>query len=404
MLVVGIPLGLLLTGVVWQLVGACDTVLLQQLLRFSADETAFETAIWHARGMNLIAVINLTMQALSVIWLTWHILAGTIPVAAIPCDTQSVCDGKSTQDGYDLATKMTNAEPQVENWVSSQMQSLSKLEVITSAVTPVIALTQATQTGAATPDNWLSFTVPFSGSLVPDANLPGLLQMSASNLSGYPRMTYSADTPSLPVQANDEKVVCQNVADLVPDIADKVMPRVDASWIKPSFASMKYDWKQAYISLAKGLPCLGIKKKAKVAGVWEFAKYRSDHAHEYAFQIYGFGFGKTDKVNKDDEFVRVPAPGSAPLNLKSNWTASQAEFYCDCGGQDWSKCADTAMMAPNWTARLRRVRVPDKSQVTGLFSYVVLPPSYASHLDSASNSLFSNNATDVWDRVSKLMH
>jgi hypothetical protein len=141
MLVIGIPLGLLLTGIVWHLVGACDTILLSQLLRFSADQTAFETAIWHARGMNVIAIINLAMQSLSTIWLAWHILAGTIPVAAIPCDTTpAVCDGKSTQDGYDLASRMDNAEPAVETWVSDQMQALTKLEVITSAVTPVIAL------------------------------------------------------------------------------------------------------------------------------------------------------------------------------------------------------------------------------------------------------------------------
>jgi len=404
MLVIGIPMGLLLTGVVWHLVGVCDTVLLSQLLRFSADQTAFETAIWHARGMNLIAVINLAMQSLSAIWLAWHILAGTIPVAAIPCDTESVCDGKSTADGYAAATKMSNLEPKVIDWVAAQMSSLSKLEGVTSAVTPVLALVSATKKGSSTPDDWLSFTVPFTGSLVPDNNLPSLLGISASQLSPHPRMTVSADAPSLPLEARDEQLFCQTVADFVPDLSQKLMDKTGNDWVLPSFVDLKYDWKAAYISLAKGLPCLGIKKKAKVAGIWEFAKYRSDHANEYAFQIYGFGFGKSDKVNKDDDFVRVPAPGVTALNLKSTWTASQAEFYCDCGGAKWKDCQDTAMMAPNWTARLRRVRVPDKTQVTGLFSAVTLPPNYSAQLSTESNDLFTSHAHDVWQRISDLIH
>jgi hypothetical protein len=404
-LIIAIPLGLLLVGVVWHLVGVCDTVLMAQLLRFSADQTAFETAIWHARGMNIIATINLAMQAISAIWVAWHVLGSSVASAGIVCDTSSVCNGKSTQDAYSLASKMMLAEPKVIDWFEAQLSALSDLERSTSAITPVIALVKATQSGSGAPTgSWLKFTVPFTGSLVPDNNLPGLLGVSASQLSSYPRLTVSKDAPALPLEANEEHIVCETVAELVPDMADKLMPRTDSAWVPAAYKEMKADWKTIALSLAKGMPCLGVNKKPKVAGMWELSKHRSDHAHEYAFQVYGFAFGKNDKLLKDDEFVRVPAAGEPPIDLKDTWTASQAEFYCDCGGQTWSKCADTAMMTPNWTARLRRVRVPDKSQVTHIFSHVVLPPGYTSHLDSASLDMFTNHAGDVWDRVEKLIH
>ena len=405
MLVVAIPFGLFLVGVVWHLVGICDAVLLAQLERFAADQTAFESAIWHARGMNIIATINLAMQAISAIWVAWHVLGNSVASAGIVCDTSSVCNGATTNDAYALASRMINAEPQVITWFESQLTALSDLERSTSAITPGVALVKATQKGGAGgPSSWLKFSVPFAGSLVPDVNLPGLLGVSASTLSSYPRFTVSKDAPSLPLQANQENLVCEQVADLVPDMADKLMARTNSTWVPAAYKEMLADWNTIVLSLAKATPCMGVNIKPDRAGIWELAKHRSDHAHEYAFQIWGFAFGKSDKINADDSGVRVAAKGEPPWTVNDTYTASQAEFFCDCGGQPWSKCADSAMLTPNWTARLRRVRVPDKSQVTHIFGAVVLPPGYTSHLDAASYDMFTNHADKVWDRVQELIH
>lgn len=63
-LVIAIPMGAVLVGMLWYLATVGDAVLYRERLQDAADATAFENAVLHARGMNAIAMMNMLMAML----------------------------------------------------------------------------------------------------------------------------------------------------------------------------------------------------------------------------------------------------------------------------------------------------------------------------------------------------
>jgi hypothetical protein len=62
-LVLGVAMGLLLVGGMWHIVSVGDAILWREHLQDAADSAAFENAVWNARGMNIIAFLNILMSA-----------------------------------------------------------------------------------------------------------------------------------------------------------------------------------------------------------------------------------------------------------------------------------------------------------------------------------------------------
>src|SRR5688572_14466446 len=126
MLVVGIPMALFLTAVTWHMLGVCDAALLAEFLRFSADKTAFESAIWHSRGMNIIAMLNVLMTALSVVWITWNILENSIGFAGYLCrHPATYCNGHTEAEAMAIADQMTANRAAVNKWLRDQAVAIS---------------------------------------------------------------------------------------------------------------------------------------------------------------------------------------------------------------------------------------------------------------------------------------
>jgi hypothetical protein len=401
MLVVGVPMGLFLTAALWHLVGVADAVLLSQLLRHSADQVAFESAIWHARGMNVIAVLNLLMTSLAGVFVAWRILEVAVPMAGTLCiPQQASCEGHTYQDGYDLGEKLVDHEHLVVDWLGKQVVRVSDLERATSTVTPVIALTRASELSGIAGGSWLRFAMPLTGSLVPDQNVPALTGIAG--VDKYPRMNLGPDMPSLPIEAASQARFCGMAAPLVPDMAKELLTRLNANWVNRTLKEAKYDIETAWPALGAGASCLG--QKADVATIWEGARYRPQRYHEFVFQIWAVSYGRFDKLKNDDEFVSLAGKGTIPKDVKDNWTVSQAEFYFECSDL-WSKCQDSALQGPNWTARLRRVRVPDTFHGgASLWGAIRLPPGFSSLIPADVRTQLDNDQYAVWDRVRQLIH
>ena len=88
-LVIGVVAGALLVGALWHVAGIGDAIAWRERAQDAADAGAFENAVWHARGMNVIVAINIVMSlvlAVLVIWRTILILVTVaLVVAAILC-------------------------------------------------------------------------------------------------------------------------------------------------------------------------------------------------------------------------------------------------------------------------------------------------------------------------------
>src|SRR3954465_13918874 len=61
--VMAVFMAVFLVGCLWYLVGVGDAAIYREKMQDGSDSVAFASAVYHARGMNIIAVLNLIMAA-----------------------------------------------------------------------------------------------------------------------------------------------------------------------------------------------------------------------------------------------------------------------------------------------------------------------------------------------------
>ena len=65
MIVMGIPMAMLMIGFLYFVIGLGEQIVMRERLQDAADSGAFSAAIMHARGMNMIVLVNQVMAARS---------------------------------------------------------------------------------------------------------------------------------------------------------------------------------------------------------------------------------------------------------------------------------------------------------------------------------------------------
>jgi hypothetical protein len=102
-MVFGVFGAVLLTGILYYMIGVGDAIIHRESMQDAADATAYTSAVYHARGMNLICMINLYMAAvlsvlvalklaqvvLLVVWAAACLCVAASLGAGLPCD--AVC-------------------------------------------------------------------------------------------------------------------------------------------------------------------------------------------------------------------------------------------------------------------------------------------------------------------------
>ncbi|RMH36662.1 MAG: hypothetical protein D6689_22025 [Deltaproteobacteria bacterium] len=83
-MVIGVFMAVILVGMLYFLIGIGDAILVREKLQDAADATAFSSAIVLARGMNIIALLNITMAGLlAILVMLKMIVAATTAVIAV---------------------------------------------------------------------------------------------------------------------------------------------------------------------------------------------------------------------------------------------------------------------------------------------------------------------------------
>ncbi len=82
MMVMGLFFAVLLTGFMYYVIGVGEAIVYRETMQDSADAGAFSAAVVHARGMNILVLINLVMAALLAILVALKIMM-TLIIAAI---------------------------------------------------------------------------------------------------------------------------------------------------------------------------------------------------------------------------------------------------------------------------------------------------------------------------------
>ena len=81
-MVMGIFIATFLVGMIYYVWGIGDTIMFRERMQDASDTAAFSAAVMHARGMNMIALLNMIMAALSVVAATMATIAWMIGFAA----------------------------------------------------------------------------------------------------------------------------------------------------------------------------------------------------------------------------------------------------------------------------------------------------------------------------------
>lgn len=85
-LVIGVFMAAFLVGVLWYIIGIGDAVIYREYMQDGADATTFAAAVYQARGMNIIALLNLIMAAVLAVLVALKVAQVLLTIAtAIVC-------------------------------------------------------------------------------------------------------------------------------------------------------------------------------------------------------------------------------------------------------------------------------------------------------------------------------
>src|ERR1700722_17728302 len=129
-LVVAVFMAVFMVGCLWYLVGVGDAAIYREKMQDGSDATAFASAVYHARGMNIIAMLNLIMAAALAVLIAFkvaEVLAYTgAAIAAVLCAfTGASC--AVAADALQLGNQLQNQIiPKVQKIVDTVLTTCSE--------------------------------------------------------------------------------------------------------------------------------------------------------------------------------------------------------------------------------------------------------------------------------------
>lgn len=301
-LVVALPMAALLVACLWYLISVGDAVLHRERLQDTADATAFESAVLHARAMNTEVSLNLLGASL----------------AAVPAALDVVGQGRA------LLELASGTERALGARVAESAQIVSDTQLALRALAPLLATSEATRNNSLLAHEYRA--------------ADGAIALSFAALPTAEQATLTADArePWLLTAAAAQHVEPHAAARLPlraaqPSAAFDVLPRGAAD--EPT-------------------------SPARQLGTTLEIDPRAQNGNAL-FQTWSIARSDRFAPERADERGMSLASPARPVQLAANNAAfAQAEYYFDCA-DSWEHCAADAAWMPRWTARLRRFERPD---------------------------------------------
>ena len=191
-----IVMGALLTGALFYVAAAGDAIVFRTQLQDAADTTAFTSAVWHAKGMNIVAVINILMSLLLCVIVLFHVLEVICLVIALIPLIGGIAMG--------VFRTLVQLEEKVAKGVSAGLKVLQTTQQGVVVVVPYIAAFDAKRTPTAADTVW-----PGSLALLPVPVDHVLFQEKTR--------TPELGPAALPVQEGDFGTLCARATNVIPD-------------------------------------------------------------------------------------------------------------------------------------------------------------------------------------------
>jgi len=195
-LVMGIFMCACMVGILWYLAGIGDAIVYRERMGEAADATAFTAAVLHARGMNLLVMINLIMACILAVRVALKVAYIVLNALAIAFAWFPPVGGPLEGAAQFVEGVSTAANPAI----TAALEGLTAVEEIIPHVVPPAAIAGSVQVS-------LKYN-------------PAVKEAAAGN----PVTTIEG----LPVEAGDPGVLCFQAGKAVVDIIFGVIPGLDA--------------------------------------------------------------------------------------------------------------------------------------------------------------------------------
>ncbi len=381
-MIIGLFMATALIGSMWFMKGIGDAMIYKNRMQEAADHAAFSSAVVHARGMNVIAALNLIMYVIAFIWVIVCVLKDFLDLA-VKLLTACV----ATLFGAPVCKPLLNvAEP--ANRAVTQAKNVYEATAINVGL-PALSMAG---TAAAIGYPWYGSYAGYSVGRDYDtmtmvagaSNIPGFTfnlpldkyfgggkppeVPAAGGAPAKPKSTAFDRKLGLPVTLAKNEELCQRVGvaatSFFPGFLAKVM-----SWVGNAFIEQR--------GYCKG----GVWEKELVG--WKKMYLPAENGNDW-LQVWAFNSpNRYDENNAESKValamgtkVGVPEAEAARGALpQPSMYVAQAEFYYDCDSR-WSSssCNGLTITGPpkvyavfnmRWMARLRRVRPPDLGEMIG---------------------------------------
>jgi hypothetical protein len=411
MLVVGVPMAIMLTALIYHMIGIGNAVILSEDLRRAADDAAYDGAVRHARAMNLLAVMNIMMMAIEAVSVVWSLLKGILTLVVLNCSQLGIaaCPAGATTAATTLAQQLDPGQPMLDDWVYAQLHRLSTLEQQMSTFAPAIAAEGAVDDFNRSPPPTVAYALAWAGTLISDDTL------QQSGLSLDPRLSARHDGPAMPVEAQPASFLCPEGKLLATDVTHQLLDAAGADAVWQTLPIIHESVADDIAAIGPDLYCISLRDPTGspdpplAADFWHNTTADFDFGR-VAFQVYGFAFsGGTVEPFWADRGVQLADPTAQPTGARvPSWIGSAAEYYFHCDDHTWSDCAFGSMYAPRWAARL--IRIHSESAIAqntthSLLDLVAAPlnDAYVHPIPPGIQSVFSDTST-FWDRVDRFLH
>lgn len=384
-MVMGLFFALLLIAGMWSMKGLGDAVVYRQRMQEAADHEVYAAAVVHARGMNLVAAINVLMRVLALLWIVMSVLRDLLVIAmgilgacAAFFVTTLVCTPLFAV-ACNAYTSLVNARNAYERFVITPvLPVLSGIETAASLGYPWIGSAMAANVGsgydasamALGPSHvpGLAFDVPLDSMFDGTGDSTGGSACEAQSAGrGTDRQAGASDAEKddetklgLPLVNVENAKLCELAADSVANYFPGFLGDV-LSWVAGAFTEAG--------SYCSGFPwetkMLGWKRMYKPAKngsaymqVWDLS-FPGDYDDGQSSAKVALGEGTKRGLPKADALEKT---GDKPKFFPF---FAQAEFFYACGGK-WAgdSCNGDveedshATFNMKWRARLRPVALP----------------------------------------------
>lgn len=403
-MVVGVFMAAFLVGSLWYIIGIGDAVLYRERMQDGADAAAYAAAVYHARGMNMIAMLNIIMAAILAILVAFKLLQLINWIAnAVSCALwwtgvgAAVCSLTSS-----LESPIANAVNIAEKLVNTALPILSKTQVGIAVAMPWVAEAKSVYIASEQYKKPVESGGTISTSLIPFIDgrlgLPvqeddydflckkageyvGKLVFSpfggfgdwiggvVGDIVGTFPGFFCGDSGGGSSGSGGSVVSDSTIDNLVKKGCDEKKDKLPKS--KQKDFDMDKCMEDGKKDVQEELKKMGNKtgESGSIDSNGKTSKRVYDDAQngDGYFQIWSVVVGDDEWPRKAEKGVKIAAWNKTTTMPQAPWgkiAFAQAEFYYDSPGA-WDDMKEDAMWNMRWRARLRRVRLPE-NQVTGI--------------------------------------